>query len=416
VTLILFFPKMATLNCSETLQVITCGLKFKVHDKVLDQSIVKTVPKPVKDGEDEKKADEAGDNEVDNKMRITSSAISPCGTLLALSDDYKQLTVWQVKAGCVELKYQQELVRKGVRILFSNDSTNILVADKNGDVYLFMSSGNTEAKLILGHLSMLLDIAISKDGKFVLTADRDEKIRVSRFPNSYNIHNFCLGHKEFVTSISLLPDIDGDRELLASGSGDGTVKVWDYLEGREIVSREVFKDVTIEEKISVDKSKDESINDLTPRVEPPPQPAVVRVQALTGNLILVQLEGFKGLSVYKYKDNVLDINQVVPLSSSFLDFVYMSSSCMLFLLLRNSSSLITASYALEEGNLTLKNATSEEDADGFFAPLSDFEDEGMDSLHKKWFDNIKDYMQRKEARLNSRNSNNEPQPIKKLKT
>ena len=32
----------------------------------------------------------------------------------------------------------------------------------------------------IGHLSMLLDLRISLDSKFVITADRDEKIRVSR--------------------------------------------------------------------------------------------------------------------------------------------------------------------------------------------------------------------------------------------
>ena len=34
------------------------------------------------------------------------------------------------------------------------------------------------------------------EDKFVVTADRDEKIRISCYPNSYNIHQFCLGHTE----------------------------------------------------------------------------------------------------------------------------------------------------------------------------------------------------------------------------
>ena len=42
-----------------------------------------------------------------------------------------------------------------------------------------------------------------------------------RFPNSYTIHSFCLGHRDFVTSLSLLSD-----SLLVSGSGDGTVRIW----------------------------------------------------------------------------------------------------------------------------------------------------------------------------------------------
>uniref|UniRef100_A0A915LRG8 Uncharacterized protein n=1 Tax=Meloidogyne javanica TaxID=6303 RepID=A0A915LRG8_MELJA len=37
----------------------------------------------------------------------------------------------------------------------------------------------------------LLDFCISPNGKFVLTADRDEKIRISRFPQTYVIEGFC---------------------------------------------------------------------------------------------------------------------------------------------------------------------------------------------------------------------------------
>ena len=51
-----------------------------------------------------------------------------------------------------------------------------------------------------------------------------------RFPNSYTIHSFCLGHRDFVTSLSLLSD-----SLLVSGSGDGTVRIWRSVTGFSII-------------------------------------------------------------------------------------------------------------------------------------------------------------------------------------
>ena len=67
------------------------------------------------------------------------------------------------------------------------------------------------------NLSFLSSLKVVTD-KMVITCERDEKIRVSHFPNGYNINNFCLGHTEFVTCIALVSD-----DLLLSGSGVKTV-------------------------------------------------------------------------------------------------------------------------------------------------------------------------------------------------
>jgi tRNA (guanine-N(7)-)-methyltransferase subunit TRM82 len=89
--------------------------------------------------------------------------------------------------------------------------------------------------LILGHVSMLTDIVIASSStngsrQFVITADRDEHIRVSRWiPQSYVIKGFCLGHKEFVNKLCLVP---GD--ILLSAGGDDEVYVWEWLNMRLI--------------------------------------------------------------------------------------------------------------------------------------------------------------------------------------
>lgn len=40
---------------------------------------------------------------------------------------------------------------------------------------------------------------MSLDDRYIITADRDEKIRVSHLRCPYNIQSFCLGHEEWVT-------------------------------------------------------------------------------------------------------------------------------------------------------------------------------------------------------------------------
>jgi tRNA (guanine-N(7)-)-methyltransferase subunit TRM82 len=76
------------------------------------------------------------------------------------------------------------------------------------DLHLDTDTG----RLIAGHVSMLFDIVsntlhmvhnklaqvLSSDEKYLISCDRDEKIRVSHFPNAFDIEAYCLGHTEWV--------------------------------------------------------------------------------------------------------------------------------------------------------------------------------------------------------------------------
>jgi len=88
-----------------------------------------------------------------------------------------------------------------------------------------------EHKLLLGHVSMLTDATFATrdfEGKtrgYIITADRDEHIRISRAaPQSHIIEGFCLGHTEFVSKLCLVPGTD----LLISGGGDDWIGIWDW--------------------------------------------------------------------------------------------------------------------------------------------------------------------------------------------
>ncbi|KAK8197183.1 hypothetical protein IWZ00DRAFT_500074 [Phyllosticta capitalensis] len=102
-------------------------------------------------------------------------------------------------------------------------------------------------ELLVGHVSMLTDVAgitldqqdlnaefeasastWQKSRSYLLTADRDEHIRVSRGqPQTHVIEGFCLGHKEFVSKICF-----ASPQLLVSGGGDDELFVWNWIKGR----------------------------------------------------------------------------------------------------------------------------------------------------------------------------------------
>lgn len=166
---------------------------------------------------------------------VTSPNNKFLGVLLSAS---KKIIICELP----NLKHMETLTlpRSASKIRFDMSSTRLLVADKTGDVLIFDILKEDKGTKILGHLSLLLNILQTNDGKFIITSDRDEKIRVSCYPNAYNIQTFCLGHKEFVMHIELLPDLP---EYLTSASGDGLVKVWNYTNGKLHYTIDTYTDV-----------------------------------------------------------------------------------------------------------------------------------------------------------------------------
>ena len=116
---------------------------------------------------------------------------------------------------------------------FTADAQTILVSDKFGDIFRqvcsFVLSSSTPilnkifsypftfvsltvkqqrdalsshdnpsgGQLILGHASPLNAFLLTHDEKYIVTADRDEHIRVSWYPKGYNIEMYCLGHLRY---------------------------------------------------------------------------------------------------------------------------------------------------------------------------------------------------------------------------
>lgn len=179
-----------------------------------------------------KKIDVHNNVDIETYHAITSVTFSKDGRYFAVCTNRKQMCLYE-NADSPRLLSNRTLARAASRMRFSPNN-DVVVADKAGDVYLFSTGSPLEAgALILGHLSMLLDVLITHDTRYILTTDRDEKIRVSRFPNCYNITSYCLGHEKFVTNISELPH---DESVLLSCGGDGTLNLWDYERGVELQS------------------------------------------------------------------------------------------------------------------------------------------------------------------------------------
>jgi tRNA (guanine-N(7)-)-methyltransferase subunit TRM82 len=230
-----------------------------------------------------------GSNLTTNAPNIIRIAASPNGDHAVIVTDDKCVRVFAVSSeGALDEMSQRTMPKRPCAIQVLPDNATILCGDKFGDVYQlpllpiakdedspnepretsqqapqpFKPSATTatvhtkrnlkaleaqqkqknltpklkeplafEHKLLLGHVSMLTDLVYADqevDGKhrgYIITADRDEHIRVSRgSPQSHVIEGYCLGHTEFVSKICAIPGTN----FLVSGGGDDTICAWEW--------------------------------------------------------------------------------------------------------------------------------------------------------------------------------------------
>jgi len=156
---------------------------------------------------------------------------------LSAGDD-KQVAVWN-DSGSGSWQRQRDLThsKKIVAALFDPNG-EVLFADRFGDVYrwnLHMTKADegcaAEPQLLFSHLAIVTAMVMTESGRFIITGDNHEKIRVTCYPQAAEIHSFCLGHLGQITSLACVGD-----EAVVSTSSDCTLRVWRLEDGEQILS------------------------------------------------------------------------------------------------------------------------------------------------------------------------------------
>ncbi|KAJ9588336.1 hypothetical protein L9F63_018262 [Diploptera punctata] len=222
---------MAKLFGQKSCVVVTCGLSAIALDTSCQNKNTNLVlPEEVKPKENNEAVESS------TNYQIVAADISISGKYIVVCTSNKQLILWEsFNSFPLSTRFSSRIASK---VKFTPSEKAVILADKSGDAYEFsVTSLDLEGKLLLGHLSMLLDVLVTPDERFVITCDRDEKIRVSCYPNAYNIQSYCLGHKEFVTSILF----------------------WNYKSGVEVHKIDSSMDLSPYVDIKVNKDEDNNL-------------------------------------------------------------------------------------------------------------------------------------------------------------
>ncbi|QEU61032.1 Trm82 [Kluyveromyces lactis] len=173
---------------------------------------------------------------------IRNLALSRDGKLLlACTDSDKAAVIFNIdlddKDNILKLIKRQPYPKRPNAITTSVDDKDLILADKFGDVYSMpiqndvITSINAEKAPILGHVSMLTDVKMLTDSEgkqYIVTADRDEHIRISHYPQSFIVDKWLFGHEEFVSTICIPA---WSNKLLFSAGGDKFVFSWNWKTG-----------------------------------------------------------------------------------------------------------------------------------------------------------------------------------------
>ncbi|KAJ2144279.1 hypothetical protein IWW43_005230 [Coemansia sp. RSA 1935] len=220
-----------------------------------------------------------------NKDRIITVAFSQDGSLFATCNNEKTVTIYNT-ADWTAVR-SLIIAKRATAITFDPSGAYLLIADKFGEVHrtptaLSADEAASKPELLLGHVSIVCDVKMSYGSpSYVLTCDRDEKLRVSKYPNAYNIQSFGLGHTEFVTTIATAQFAPNNA---VTGSGDGTLRLWDISSGQLVQTvdlQELLEPYYTDGRVLMGVSNFEDRNAATQRY------GVLRVRSIEGQRMFV---------------------------------------------------------------------------------------------------------------------------------
>ncbi|KAJ8899294.1 hypothetical protein K2173_018268 [Erythroxylum novogranatense] len=186
-----------------------------------------------------------------HKNSIRAIRYGANGKYFVSAGDDKLVKIWSTNNWrCISSVCSEKRVST---VAISKDGLYVCFADKFGVVWVVDLHGidgseapvNKKAAPLLAHYcSIITSLEFSPDGRFILSADRDFKIRVTVFPENpldgaHEIQSFCLGHSEFVSCLAFICTVDYPQGFLLSGSGDSTVRLWEIDSGSLLHTCEV---------------------------------------------------------------------------------------------------------------------------------------------------------------------------------
>jgi WD40 repeat protein/serine/threonine protein kinase len=166
-------------------------------------------------------------------------AYSPDGKRLAAGLTGSRCAVWDTESG-KEVFTLQGHTKAVLRVAFSPDSKRLATASNDKTVKVWDLENGKELRTLEGHTARITSAAFSPDGKQLATSSYDKTVKVWDAETGKELRALHGPTDNAPESIALTLDIVGDMayspdgKKLASGWGDGSVRLWDAQTGKPL--------------------------------------------------------------------------------------------------------------------------------------------------------------------------------------
>ena len=136
-----------------------------------------------------------------------------------------EITIWDIRTDTVV----RRIVHEDAFYAAAFTSGSVLAAGTRSGklVFLDVESGQ-EIETINAHADLITDLAVTDDGKSIVSSSEDNFVRVWSLPQRRDI-SVLEDHGEMLDIIGI--DIDSEGKQLASASADGEIRLWNIVDG-----------------------------------------------------------------------------------------------------------------------------------------------------------------------------------------